>query len=309
MLALFEQQSSLLSQNPAVVYIYSLAVGSRRTMKQSLNMIASMVAPGTDMISFPWHELRYQHTIAIRSLLQEKYAPATANKMLSALKRVLIEAKRLELIDVADCDRAIDLAPIKGNSPLRGRAIMGEEIKALVSSCDESVSSLRDLALISVLRVGLRRSEVVALNWGDIDLAEGSLNIKNSKGGKSRVVYLPNTAIDHLGRWLSEIQSGHHPYQKNSPVFRAISKSGNILNRRLSDQAVFTILKKRSQACDIQSFSPHDMRRTFVGDMLDAGVDIATVQQLAGHSSIETTSRYDRRGDKAKKSAVSKLQF
>ena len=77
----------------------------------------------------------------------------------------------------------------------------------------------------------------------------------------------------------------------------------------MTPQAVYHLLKSRAERAGVSSFSLHNIRRTFVGNLLEAGVDIATVAKMAGHASVDTTARYDRRPEQAKQRAAELLQI
>lgn len=293
-----------LTLHPAEVYLASLGVGSRRTMREALNAIASLLTNGTcDAQMLNWAALRYQHTAAIRSVLMDKYSPAMANKMLCALRRTLKEARRLGLMNAEDYSRAVDIASVRGTSRLKGRSLSTDEIVALMSACtsDASNTGIRDAAMLSILIVGLRRSEVVNLDLWDFNSSTMGLTIRGAKGGKDRSNYLPEGGVRAVQDWL-EVR-GLEP----GPLLYPLTKVGRIIKRRMSEQGVMSALQRRGEKAGIAPFTPHDLRRTFISDLLDAGVDLVTVSQLAGHASPTTTSRYDRRGEAAKKRAISLL--
>lgn len=296
-----------LNLHPALGYLATLSEGSRPTMRHALNEIASTLTNGEcDLTTLDWAALRYKHTSAVRTALKQKYAPATASKMLCALKGVLKEASRLDLISLLDYAKAIDFKSIKQNSKLKGRALSKDEITSLINVCkaDKTPKGARDAALIAILRgTGIRRTEVVKLDLKDFNPETGALEVRRGKGDKDRLVYLPESAICYVDSWI-DIR-GDEPGALLCPIVY----TGHLKIRNLCSDTVLRVVQRRAKQAGVESFSPHDFRRTFCSDLLDAGVDIVTVQKLAGHASVETTAKYDRRGEETKRKAVQKLDF
>lgn len=292
-------------RNPALVYLASLAESSRRPMAQSLNVIATILGMDNYM-AVPWGEVRYNVSQAVRTRLGEDYSAATANRHLSALRGVLKEAWRLGYMTAEDYQRAIDLKPIKGSKVSQaeaGRHLDSGEIKGLIDACyDGTNAGVRDAAIIAVgYGCGLRRSEIASLDLTDYDTDKEALLIRAGKGNKERVAYLPGGATSALKAWLS-IRG-----DAAGPLFYSSRRGDHIETKGLTDQAIYNILASRGQLAGIKHFTPHDLRRTFAGDLLDAGEDISTVQKMMGHSNANTTAGYDRRDAKSKKKAASKL--
>lgn len=289
-------------QNPALVYLASLpARTGQRTQAQGLRVIAQIL--GNDVNQIDWAALRYQHTALIRSKLIEAYAPATANKILSALRGTLKEAWRLGLMTADEYQRARDLKPVTGVTLPAGRELAPGEILALMTACmgDESPAGTRDAAIIALLYGGgLRRDEVIKLDLDDYDKDSGALVVRG-KRSKERTAYLVHGAAEAMADWLS--LRGSDP----GALFLAINKGGKIHGDRMTSQVIYNMLVKRAEQANVKEFSPHDMRRTFISDLLDKGADIATVSKMAGHSDPKTTARYDRRPEEAKRKAAGLL--
>ncbi len=255
-------------------------------------------------MNFPWSSLRYQHTQAIYTHLLETRAPATANEMIAAVGRVLKEAWKLGQLSAEDYHRAIAIEQRTGQRLLKGRVLSALEVGAILNVCcqDDCVKGYRDAALIAVLYgAGVRRTEDVALELEDWNSIDYCLTVRRGKGDKDRTTYLDDGAAAALLDWLA--LRGEH----KGTIFHPLRKGGKIEMRSLSAQAVLDIIHERGNQAQIASFSPHDFRRTFISNLLDAGADISTVQKLAGHASPVTSAQYDRRGEAAKRKAVSLL--
>jgi len=286
--------------NPAAVYLASLAPSGRQGIKWALQSIAKMFSCPFE--SMPWHELRYQHLEAIRARLQEsELAPSTINMTLYALRGTAKSAFNLDLMSADDYTRLCNVKPVRGERVPKGRVLSVGEIGMLLDTCAGTPIGIRDSAIIAIMYAcGLRRDEVVSLDLDHYNTETGELKVKG-KGNKERLLYVDNGALDALNDWLI-IRS-----DLSGALFNPILKGGGIQYRRMNGQAIYNLLLSHAKQAGIARFSPHDLRRSFISELLDRGADVFTVADLAGHSSIQTTSKYDLRGERAKKKAIGLL--
>lgn len=292
-------------RNPAKVYIARLAPGSRRSMRTSLELVASILSGGAATAdTFPWWSIGYQHVQALRTALAERFAPASANRHLAALRGALQESWRLGLMTAEEYRRAADVKSLCMTGQPHGRALSKAEVRSLFEACaaDTGPAGRRDAAIIATLYAGgLRRSELVALDVADYTLATGALIVRHGKGDKFRTTYMTRGSAEALAAWLGI--RGPEP----GALFWPVASSRRMDARRMTDQSVMYTLRKRAGEAHVPHFSPHDLRRTFISDLLDAGADLVAVQGLAGHSNIQTIARYDRRGERSKQRAAGLL--
>lgn len=292
-----------IDQNPAAIYVSSLgSKAGQRTMMQVLNLIAAMVND-SDALSFDWSKVRFQHVAAIRSQLQVKYKPATVNKALAALKGALKAAWQSGQMTAEDYQKAVSVKGVRGETLPTGRELQTGELSALIEACeaDKTPAGARDAAIIAMMySCGLRRAEVITLDLADYEKDSERLKVRG-KGNKERSAYITGGAARALSDWLN--LRGEDP----GALFVPVNRGGILSINRLTPQAIYNILYKRASGAGVKHFSPHDMRRTFVSDLLDHGADITTVSKMAGHANVSTTARYDRRPEEAKKKAAGLL--
>ena len=163
-----------------------------------------------------------------------------------------------------------------------------DEIKNLLNVFDETKpTEYRDKTMVLVMySAGLRVSELINLEKRSINFEEKLITLKG-KGNKERFVPLNYIALEYLNNYLSQ--------NKNNKVF---SKSKYLfINKKdgkpLTRQYFFVELNKYAKRAGIdKKISPHTLRHSFATHLLENGADLRVVQELLGHSKIETTQIY-----------------
>jgi integrase/recombinase XerC len=178
-------------------------------------------------------------------------------------------------------------------NPRKGRSLphflSAEDIGRLLESPPAAdAMGLRDRAILETMySAGLRVSEVVGLNDGDVDFQSGVLRIRG-KGRRERLSPVGSYATRAITRWLAVRKlNSREPTGAAAPMF--VNKFG----RRLTTRSVARMLEKYLKLSGLDArTTPHSLRHSFATHLLDRGADIRSVQELLGHKSLVTTQIY-----------------
>ena len=168
----------------------------------------------------------------------------------------------------------------------------GEQVDRLLSAPSLStIQGKRDKAILEVLfSTGLRVSELTKLDRDKIDLDRREFGIIG-KGGKARVVFLSSRAVDWTIKYLNERKDHYKPLFIHHKGKIEITSNGEKM--RLTPRSVQRLIKKYSHKMKIPvDVTPHVMRHSFATDLLIAGADMRSVQEMLGHKNISTTQIY-----------------
>jgi integrase len=217
-------------------------------------------------------------------------SPSTINVRLSAIRKLVGEARRNGMIGLEEAANLSDVPNVQQKGTRLGNWLTREQAKELLAVPDRStLKGKRDYVIIALL-VGcaLRRQELATLKIEKIQLREGRWVIIDllGKGGRIRTVAVPIWVKQGIEAWMAaaNIDKGR--------LLRPLSKSGKIVADELGDWAIWSVVEQSSKQIGIEHFGAHDLRRTCAKLCRKNGGDLEQIKFLLGHSSIQTTERY-----------------
>lgn len=200
---------------------------------------------------------------------------ATVNRYMAALSVVLTYAvKECGWISANPLLRISKLKESRG----RERVLSKAECDRLLASCAKSRNALLLPIVILAITTGMRQGEILNLTWGDVDLDQGIISLKETKNGRPRSVPIVSAALKHIRR-LSLNRKSHIPF-----VFPSKKRFGRITIRRAWEEAV--------TRCSIENLHFHDLRHTFCTYAAKAGASNLQLRAAMGHQTSQMTDRY-----------------
>ncbi len=210
--------------------------------------------------------------------------PATVQRKVACLRSFYRHLRREGILEA---DPTADLRAPKKSQRLPQVLSRAEIARLLAAPRGTDAGALRDRALLELMYAcGLRASEAVGLEVGDVDLDAGILRTYG-KGSKERLVPVGREAVGAVRAYLER----GRPRLVSDPAVRTL-----FLNRRggsLTRQGLYKIVQRHARAAGLhQKMSPHTLRHTFATHLLAGGCDLRSVQEMLGHADIATTQIY-----------------
>ncbi len=206
-----------------------------------------------------------RHLSAIKAFFRHREATLGASNPARAIRSPKSERRLPAVLQENEVRRLIERAP---EVPER-----------------ETAAELRDRAILETLySSGLRVSELVGLNWRDIDEEIGMVTVRAGKGNKDRVVPIGEPALEALKAWRRAMPVA---WEIDGPVIT------NLRGGRLTTRSVENIVARRITEEEIgKPITPHGLRHCFATHLLNNGADLRSIQEMLGHVSLTTTQRY-----------------
>jgi len=224
------------------------------------------------------------------SMIEKELNPSTINVRLSAVRKLVSEARRNGFINNDQATQMSGIPNVRQQGTRMGNWLTREQTKDLLAIPDRSkLKGKRDYCILALL-VGcaLRRHELTNLEVEKIQLREGRWVIVDmrGKGGRVRTVPIPMWVKQAVDAWMMAAAI------KDGKLLRPVSKAGKLKGDQLSDGAIWSVVESSAREIGIERFGAHDLRRTCAKLCRKSGGDLEQIKFLLGHSSIQTTERY-----------------
>jgi len=249
----------------------------RRDVTRLLDLAAG---PGRPVEPAAWTRELVER--GLRDLYRTRHSAASAARALAAWRSFSRYCKRRGVIET-DPAREVDFPRLPRRLP---RTLPSLDLNAALDRlASGDAAAPRDRALLEVLySTGLRLSELVGLNHGDVHREGGLLRVRG-KGRRERVVPIGDAALAALDAYLAG--AGGAARRPADPVFV------NARGQRLSGRTVQRVTARRlGQVAHGLGVSPHALRHSFASHLLDGGADLRAIQELLGHRSLASTQVY-----------------
>lgn len=177
--------------------------------------------------------------------------------------------------------------PTQKGHTLPAEILTPDEVLAILHECRETITGIRDRALITVMyRSGLRVSEALSLQSKDVDLHIGAIAVLHGKGDQRRTVGIDPGASPIIEHWV-EVRRERLAPPLGIPLFCSQKC------RRMSKSMVRETLMRNARRAGIEKrVHPHGLRHTMAYELLMEGVPIPIIQRQLGHASLQTTDTY-----------------